>query len=193
VVDWVPAEGRGRFRRDVPVWLGAVSPDGHHLARRTGREVVIRWRYRERLTVPLLWWLLAAGFAGTLLVAIGAYAGPVWGIGVAAASLAVATGIFLSAATVIIVEPGRLRVGRGVIEAAYIAGAIPLDAEQTRRRSGVDADARAHLVLRPYIRTAVEITLIDPADPVPYWLVSSRRPAELAAAVGHLVDTRLAE
>jgi Protein of unknown function (DUF3093) len=29
----------------------------------------------------------------------------------------------------------------------------------------------------------VEITLADPADPVPYWLVSSRRPDQLATAL----------
>jgi hypothetical protein len=149
--------------------------------------------YRERLTVPLVWWLLAAGFAASLLVAIGVYAGPAWGIAAAAASLAVATWIFTSAAILITVEPDRLRVGRGVIGAAYLAGAVALDADQTRRRAGVDADARAHLVLRPYVATAVEITLDDPADPVPYWLVSTRRPDALAAAVGRLVDTRLAE
>ena len=149
--------------------------------------------HRERLTVPLVWWLLAAGFAGSLLLAIGVYAGPAWGIGVAAGCIAVATGIFSSAAILITVEPGRLRVGRGVIEPAYIAGATSLDADQTRRRAGVDADARAHLVLRPYVATAVEITLNDPADPVPYWLVSSRRPDALAAAVGRLLDTRLSE
>ncbi|HZA74419.1 MAG TPA: DUF3093 family protein, partial [Propionibacteriaceae bacterium] len=76
-----------------------------------------------------------------------------------------------------------IRVGRALIEHRYIAGAQALDAEKTRRRAGVEADARAHLVLRPYVSTAVEITLDDPADPVPYWLVSSRRPSALAAAL----------
>ena len=33
------------------------------------------------------------------------------------------------------------------------------------------------------MRTAVEITLDDPEDPVPYWLVSTRRPQQLAAAL----------
>jgi hypothetical protein len=81
------------------------------------------------------------------------------------------------------VDDTMIRVGRAVIEHRYIAGAEPLDADQTRRRAGVEADARAHLVLRPYVRTAVEITLDDPDDPVPYWLVSSRRPGALAAAL----------
>ena len=140
-------------------------------------------RFRERLSVPALWWLLAAGFALSLLVGIGAYLGPMWGIGVAAASLVVACALFVHAAVPIVVDSQAIRIGRAVIEHRYIAGARALDAAATRRRGGVEADARAHLVLRPYIPTAVEITLADPADPVPYWLVSSRRPQELAAAL----------
>jgi Protein of unknown function (DUF3093) len=76
-----------------------------------------------------------------------------------------------------------IRVGRARIDHRYIGGATALGAEQTRRRGGTEADARAHLVLRPYVSTAVEITLDDPDDPVPYWLVSSRRPEALAAAL----------
>ena len=139
--------------------------------------------YRERLTVPLLWWLLAVGFAVSMLGAFGFYLGWRWGVGTALASLAVAAAVFQGSAVLIIVEPTRLRVGRAVIEHDYVASCQPLDADQTRRRSGTEADARAHLVLRPYVRTAVELTLDDPADPVPYWLVSTRRPDRLAGAV----------
>src|SRR6188508_2562735 len=139
--------------------------------------------YRERLTVPVLWWLLAVGFAVSMLAAFGFYLGWSWGIGTALASLAVAAAVFQGSAVLIIVEPTRLRVGRAVIEHDYIASCQPLDADQTRRRSGTEADARAHLVLRPYVRTTVELTLDDPADPVPYWLVSTRRPGQLAEAL----------
>jgi Protein of unknown function (DUF3093) len=48
-------------------------------------------------------------------------------------------------------------------------------------------------VLRPYIATAVEITLNDPDDPVPYWLVSSRRPRAFAAAVNAARSSRVTE
>jgi hypothetical protein len=139
--------------------------------------------FHERLTVPVLWWLLAVGFAGSLLLAVGFYLGPVWGIGSGLAAMAVAAGIFAAAAVVIRVDAAGLYVGRAFIGHAYLARADALDAEQTRLRSQTTADARAHLVLRPYIATAVELTLDDPADPVPYWLVSSRRPAELAEAL----------
>jgi len=140
-------------------------------------------RFRERLHVPVIWWLLAAGFAVSVLLAIGLTAGPAWGIAVAAASVAVATAVFAHSAVRIEVDDAMIRIGRAQIEHRYIAGAQALDGRQTRRRAGVEADARAHLVLRPYVSTAVEITLDDPADPVPYWLVSTRRPDELAATL----------
>ena len=55
----------------------------------------------------------------------------------------------------------------------------------TPRRPGAspgrDADARAYLLLRPYLKRAVRVEITDPADPTPYWLVSTRHPDELAA------------
>ena len=60
-----------------------------------------------------------------------------------------------------------------------------LVAEEAARRGRGD-DARAHLVLRPWVSTTVELALADPADPVPYWLVSTRRPGALATALGWL-------
>ncbi|MGI3786257.1 MAG: DUF3093 family protein, partial [Janthinobacterium lividum] len=39
-----------------------------------------------------------------------------------------------------------------------------------------------------WVSTSVEIGLDDPADPVPYWLVSTRRPGALASALGWVPD-----
>lgn len=142
--------------------------------------------FRERLTVPLSWWALAGLLAVTVLGVVGLYVGPVWGIGVAVLTLGCAVALFLGTAVVISVDADELRVGRAVIERAYLGPCRALDAAEAERRGGVDADVRAHLVLRPYIATAVEITLDDPADPVPYWLVSTRRPARLAAALNRV-------
>jgi hypothetical protein len=139
--------------------------------------------FRERLTVPWAWWLLAGLAAVSMLAAVGFYLGPVWGVAVAAVVLAIAAAVFASAAITISVDRTALQVGRSVIEVAYLGEVTALDAEQAQRRAGVDADVRAHLVLRPYVGKAVEIVLNDPDDPVPYWLVSTRRPVELAAAL----------
>ena len=48
---------------------------------------------------------------------------------------------------------------------------------------GPGADHRAFLFTRPFIRDVVKVTLDDPADPHPYWLVSTRDAAALAAAL----------
>jgi len=103
----------------------------------------------------------------------------------------VAAAIFISAAVVISIDAREIRIGRASIEHAYIASSQALAAEEARQRAGVGADARAHLVLRPYVRTAVEITLDDPDDPVPYWLVSTRRPQQLAEALREAASSTL--
>lgn len=140
--------------------------------------------FRERLHVPVMWWALAVVLALSLLAAVGFYLGPVWGVAVFVAVLAVAVGLFFSAAVLIEVDEQQLRVGRAVIDRCWIGTCLALDARAAELRAGVQADARAHLVLRPYIATAVEISLRDPEDPVPYWLVSTRQPIRLATALG---------
>jgi Protein of unknown function (DUF3093) len=147
--------------------------------------------FRERLTVPLMWWVLAVLLALSLTVAVGFYLGLWWGGGVFVGSLAIIARVFASAAIEVRVSDAELVVGRARIDHRYLAGAQALDVEQTRRRSSVDADARAHLALRPYVPTAVEITLDDPDDPVPYWLVSSRRPRALADALGAAISSKV--
>jgi Protein of unknown function (DUF3093) len=149
--------------------------------------------FRERLTVPILWWVLAGLFSLSILIAVGAYLGPAWGVGTSVATLLVAAGIFGSASIVISIDEKDIQVGRASIDHAYIAACRALNAEETRRRTGIEADARAHMVVRPYIKTAVEITLADPEDPVPYWLVSTRRPQQLAAAMHSAASSTLTE
>ena len=77
----------------------------------------------------------------------------------------------------------EFRAGRARIEGRYLGAATALDPEATRRQAGVEADARAYLLMRPYLKRAVRVDITDPADPTPYWLVSSRRPEELADAL----------
>jgi hypothetical protein len=143
-------------------------------------------RYRERVQVPLTWWVFAVLFAATLAGAFGFYLGRGVALAVGLPALVVVGLGFLAASYVIEVDDDELRVGRAVIGRGWIGAVRPLDAEGTRTRSGVEADARAHLVLRPWVSTTVELALVDPADPVPYWLVSTRRPGALATALGWL-------
>ncbi len=139
--------------------------------------------YSERLTPPLSWWLVALLGALALWPVLGVAIGWWWGLAAAVAVFAVIGAVLLAGSIMITVDGSGLKVGRAWVEHRFIAGGRSLDAEQTRDRRGRGADARAYLVLRPYLRDAVEVELADPADPVPYWLISSRHPDRLADAL----------
>ena len=78
---------------------------------------------------------------------------------------------------------GRLRAGRAEIALDDIGEATPADEDAGRVERGTGLDARAFLVIRGWIKPVVRVPVADPADPTPYWLISTRRPKELAAAI----------
>ena len=57
-----------------------------------------------------------------------------------------------------------------------------MDADASAER-GTGLDARAFLVIRGWVQPVVRVPITDPDDPAPYWLLSSRRPKELAAVI----------
>lgn len=146
--------------------------------------------YRERLSVPIRWWAQGTMLVASLWIAvIVAVPGPLaWAVTAVALALMV-TFFLVYGGAVLSVDASGFRAGRARIDLAYVGDAVPLDADATRRVAGVEADARAYLLLRPYRRRAVRVSIVDPADPTPYWLVSSRRPDELAAALTRAVGT----
>jgi hypothetical protein len=89
------------------------------------------------------------------------------------------------------VADGSLHAGRAQIGLEHLGTAEPLDAAATRLAMGAGADARAFLVMRPYLKRAVRVPITDPADPTPYWLVGSRHPDALAAAINARSGTPL--
>ena len=104
----------------------------------------------------------------------------------------VATGIVLYLATVgalsftapvIEVHDGRLRAGRAEIPLGYTGTAVGATDAAARVERGTGLDARAFLVIRGWVQPVVRVPITDPADPAPYWLLSTRRPTELAAAI----------
>ncbi len=140
--------------------------------------------YDERLGVPLRWWALATMFSASVLVAF-LVATPVWVALLATALLVAAVlSVFLAygAARVTVTE-GVLRAGRARIAVADLGDVVALDARATRLLAGRDADARAYLLLRPYLRRGVRADVADPRDPTPYWLVTTRHPDRLAASL----------
>jgi Protein of unknown function (DUF3093) len=140
--------------------------------------------YREQLRVPASWWLLGllcvamfgttlwAGFS--LLVAVAVYA--VLGAGCAAALL-------LWGSATIEVTSGRLRAGSASMSLSLAGEVAALDEAQARELRGPRADPAAFLLIRPYLKQAVYVEVTGQFPARPYWLIGTRRPAELAAAI----------
>ncbi|MEP9365388.1 DUF3093 domain-containing protein [Nocardioides sp. CN2-186] len=146
--------------------------------------------YSERLGVPLRWWVQGTMLVATLWLAVvvALPAAAAWTVtAVALAVLGLVLWSFGSAR--ISVTDGTFRAGRAHIAAQHLGAVTALDADQTRRTAGVDADARAYLLLRPYLKRAVKVEITDRADPAPYWLICTRHPEELAKALTALTQS----
>jgi Protein of unknown function (DUF3093) len=140
--------------------------------------------YNERLTVPLRWWVQATMLLATLWLAF-VVAMPLWAASAAAGALLLVVYAFFVwiGSARLDLRDGVLQAGTAHIAVEHLGKAEPLDREETRRVLGVDADARAFLLTRPYLRRSVKVLVHDPADPTPYWLLSTRHPRRLASAL----------
>ena len=141
--------------------------------------------YAERLTVPLRWWVQGTMLVASLWLAVLAATPEVVAWSVTAVAVALMVALFVGYGRVrVAVEDDTFRAGRAHIRLEHVGEVTALDAEGLRRQAGVDADARAYLLLRPYLKRGVRVDITDPADPAPYWLVSCRRPEAVVTAVG---------
>jgi hypothetical protein len=142
--------------------------------------------YRERLHAPLAWWLLAVPCV--LIIGGTLYAGLPWPwpiliIGGLAAGCAAI--LYSLGRGSVEVGDGAVRAGGHALPLAAISEVVPLDEQQTTRLRGARADPAARLYSRPYLKQSVYLA-VDPAAigvGVPYWLIGTRHPAELAAAI----------
>ena len=164
--------------------------------------------YHERLWVPVSWWLvglavivilgteLVAGFGGAAVAAIYAILVAGW------AALLLSWG-----RPGVEIAAGELIVGRARLPLAAVGEVSALDREQTRAIAGPRADPAAFTLIRPYLREAVyievtepaaggvprrrlswrrwrpQVEVIEPTAGTPYWLVATRHPGKLAAAI----------
>ena len=87
-----------------------------------------------------------------------------------------------------VVEPGPgaglwLQAGEARIPAVALGEVEPLDAAAMKTALGPALDARSHRCIRGWVPTGVRAEVVDARDPVPYWLLSTRRPRRLAASL----------
>jgi len=138
--------------------------------------------FRERLWPGPGGWLIAAGLGALVgLVLFPISVALAWGVGAAAVVLALVVTAALTPQ--IAVTGGELRAGSAHIPLPLLGDATPLAGDELRTALGPDLDARAYVCLRGWVHTAVRVELTDPEDPTPYWIVSTRRPRALVAAL----------
>ncbi|MEO7349711.1 MAG: DUF3093 domain-containing protein [Terrimesophilobacter sp.] len=138
--------------------------------------------YRERLWAsPWLYLSTALVIPASLLVfwPINFTAGVIVAIVLYAACV---TLIMLSSPSVIVTEKDLIAGGARMPR--ELTGKVECfrEPESTLER-GQRLDARAWLLIRGWIAPVVKIENLDPKDPTPYWLVSSRHPERLEAAL----------
>ncbi|WP_104166466.1 DUF3093 domain-containing protein [Cryobacterium sp. N22] len=138
--------------------------------------------YREKLwPSPWLFIIIALVIPASLLVflPISVLAGILTGAGLYLGSAL----LLVLASPTVTVSDGVLTAGRARIETRLLGEAVPLEGADATLERGQKLDARAWLLIRGWIAPVVRIPLVDPTDAAPYWLVSSRRPQKMAAAI----------
>lgn len=147
-------------------------------------------RYAERLSVPWWWWpvaiLLVALFGGEV-----AFVGVRFGNALPGWVSLLVYAIFLGGtvlllvrwAAPVVVTEAELRAGPARLPLRWVGRVELLERDDVRALLGPYADPAAFTVTRSWIAGGIRVEIVDPDDDTPYWLISSRRPDRLAAAI----------
>lgn len=140
--------------------------------------------FGERLR--LSWWMWLPALLVDAIVAfeilIGFTGLPAWVPFAVVVPLTVAALVWLGRIRVAVTD-GEFLVDDARLPVAVIADVVALDAAGKREALGVGAHPLAFVIQRPWVGPAVQVLLDDPADPTPFWVISTRHPVELATAL----------
>lgn len=137
--------------------------------------------FRERLyAAPWLFFATALIIPATLAIfwPINLTVGVILAIVLYAAIVALLVGF----SPVVEVTEDEFRAGRASIERHYIGRVESFTGTEATLERGQRLDARAWLMLRGAL-PIVKVPILDVDDPVPYWIVSTRRPRELKSVL----------
>ena len=115
--------------------------------------------------------LVAAPFGLTLAITLGSIT--------FVASLVLASAL----SPLVVVDDVRLIAGKMSIPLVAIGEVTEVASQDLRNELGPSLDARAQLLVRGDIKTAVKVTISDHNDPTPYLVISTRRSTELVSAL----------
>src|SRR6516165_3563469 len=133
--------------------------------------------YRERLHVPLAWWLLAV--PTVLILGATLYAGLAepWPVIIMTGLAAGCTTLLITLGLATVeISDGKLRTGKAMLPLTAVSEVVILDEKQTTRLRGPRADPAAHLYSRPYLKESVYLAVDRAAGSAPYWLIGTRHP-----------------
>jgi hypothetical protein len=83
-------------------------------------------------------------------------------------------------APVIQVGSSHLTVARAKIPRNLLGNIEEIAKDQIFSERGPKLDPAAFKVFQGTVKTAIKISFNDPNDPTPYWIISTRKPAQLA-------------
>lgn len=164
----------------------AAEPPGpeHAAPQQTAPEHAGGRLYAERLYVPWFHWILPLVAAALLSAELhmGFPVIPIWLPYLVFLPVAVAGLIRLGGVRVQVLD-GELWAADAHLPVHFIGTAEVVTAERKRKTLGPELDPTAFVVHRGWVSTMIRIEVTDPADPTPYWLVSTRRPGRLIEAL----------
>ncbi|WP_116041034.1 DUF3093 domain-containing protein [Amycolatopsis palatopharyngis] len=164
------------------------------MAETSGRQAGTRTWYLERLYVP--WWGWPLPLIGGGLLAAEIHMGypgvRSWLPYVVLLPLVAALLIAFGRAKVAVSDDGaaateagevELRAGDAHLPVRFTGEIEVIGKDRKRKALGPELDPAAFVLHRGWVGPVVRVELTDPADPTPYWLISSRDPEALAEAI----------
>jgi Protein of unknown function (DUF3093) len=143
--------------------------------------------YRERLA-PSLWVIVGAAVVAPMAALVAAPIDTTVALLVGIVVGVAFVGLLIAGSPVVQIRDGVLTAGRAHIPVDLLGRAEVFTGEEARNARGAGLHPRSWHVIRGGIDGIVVVAVTDPDDPAPAWVVSSRTPDRLAAALHRAQD-----
>lgn len=145
--------------------------------------------YREKLwPAPWLFVSTALVIPASLLVFFPI--NPLAGVVVAIVLYLGCVGLLLAGSPVVAVTHSDFVAGKARVPLDLVGEVTGYRATEARLQRGPHLDARAWLMIRGWIDPVIRVEILDANDPVPYWIVSTRRPDTIIEAIAAAKTTQ---
>ncbi|AZS36824.1 hypothetical protein CVS47_01437 [Microbacterium lemovicicum] len=138
--------------------------------------------YRERLG-PSMWFLVSAALCGPMAALVFVPLDTTVALVVGALVGVAVVALLVSGSPVITVRDGELRAGRAHIPVEFLDAGSWVSGDDAQYARSAGLHPRAWHLIRGGIDAVAMFAVTDPDDPTPYWVISSRTPDRLVAAV----------